>query len=291
MTLSIEHLTAGYKGRPMSRTQGVRIEGRSPSAAARRCAEGRPILNDVSLTIKSGEMIVLAGPNGSGKSTLLAVMAGIHRYSYPNLKVSTVAQADGVPLSSFKAAERATLVSFMPQSEWSAWDYTALDIALMGRYAACGGHYSAQDTDKAKEALALAGAEHLAAQSVTTLSGGQWQRVRLARAIAQDSPFMILDEPCTALDLGFCEEFLSILQSLARQRGTGVLFASHDIAAPSRYCGIIALLDKEGSLEAGSVKDMITPARLKRVYGANIAVAPHPAGGVLPFVKTPYYLS
>lgn len=258
MTLSVKRLTAGYKG--------------------------RTVLNDISLEIKSGEITALAGINGAGKSTLLSIMAGINSITHPKLIASSEASADGIPLPSIKALERAKLVSFMPQSEWSEWDYSSLEVVLMGRYASSRGNYTIQDTAKAKEALSLAGAAHLANRGIASLSGGEWQRVRLARAVAQDAPFMLLDEPCAGQDMGSLDEMLCVLRNLSHRRGAGVLFTAHDVNTASRYCDFMALLDKDGRLEAGRSEDMMTSENLSRVYGCRVEVAPHPLGGKMAFV-------
>lgn len=286
MILCVQHLTAYYKKHGEKRRI---FYGRHQCVADNSRIE---VLSDVSFSIKSGEVTALAGANGSGKSTLLSIMAGISKVSHPSLIANGGASYDGTALSSMKQAARARIVSFMAQSEASVWDYSALEVVMMARYAhtlPCGQrlplvHCASSDSAvSALDALSLAGAADLADRGVKSLSGGQWQRVRLARAIAQGAPFMILDEPGAGLDMGFRDEFFSILKTLSCERGIGVLFSTHDVNTASRHCSRMAFLFMTGRLESGSVQEMMTSKKLSLLYGHNILTARHPELGIIAY--------
>lgn len=243
----------------------------------------RTILDDVSLTLCTGEVVALAGANGAGKSTLLSALAGVASVSRPALSIKGGdVVCGGTAVRSMNSSERARLIAFMPQAEWSAWDYTAIDVVLMGRYASSGGRYGADDRAIALAALESAGALSCAMRSVRTLSGGEWTRVRLARAVCQGSPFMLLDEPCTGLDMGYAASVLRLLRALSREKPLGVLFSTHDINAAARYCDRMAFLSPNGALESGSVCEMMSAPRLSRLYGADVGVFPHPSRPAVP---------
>lgn len=257
-TLAVQHLTAKY---------GERV-----------------ILRDVSLAVHSGEAVALCGPNGAGKSTLLSIMAGVADVLHPALRITAGAVTfDGVALP-HNRDECARRISYMTQSESCAWDYTAEQVAIMGTYARTYGRYTADDRAQAVAALNKAGAAELSHRSVRTLSGGEWQRVRLARAIASNAPFYLLDEPCAGADMGYAHEIISTLDRITAA-GAGALVIMHDINLAARSRRRIALLDSTGRMEAGCTADIMDAQKLSAVYGCDIAVAPSPAGGMMAYVK------
>lgn len=257
MTLAIEGLTAGYKD--------------------------KTILQDISFTLSQGEVISLAGANGSGKSTLLSIISSLSSVSHPLLTIRKGSvRIDNKPLKLLSARERALYISFMAQSEMSAWDYSALEIVKMGRYAKSLNHYNKDDTDIALRALEDVGALHLASRSIFSLSGGEQQRVRLARSICQDTPFMILDEADAALDLSSTDKLLSLLSSIAYKKNIGILFSTHNVNAAARHSSRMALLFPDGTLKIGSVNEMMTSSNLSAVYGTDIKIFYPPLPNLTP---------
>ena len=154
------------------------------------------ILFNINISIKKGEFICLSGPNGSGKSTLLSIMAGVQTEPvFGNIKES-------VPISCLNIKQRAKTVSYMQQKEFPTWDYSVKDIVLTGRFPHTNftGFYSKADFYAAEKAIEQLNLENLANKSILELSGGEFQKARIARAVAQETEFMLLDEPVAGLD-------------------------------------------------------------------------------------------
>nr|MCR4952736.1 ABC transporter ATP-binding protein [Treponema sp.] len=165
----------------------------------------KKILNGVSLELKKGEVVCLCGPNGCGKSTLLSVMAGTEA---PGIKVT----AGATPIKSLPPKARAKIISYMAQEEKSMWDFSVFDIVLSGRFCYTkNGNYSAQDKLAATEAINQLGITELAQKSVFEISYGEFQKARIARALCQNSDFLLLDEPTANLDFVYEPKLLEIL--------------------------------------------------------------------------------
>jgi ABC-type cobalamin/Fe3+-siderophores transport system ATPase subunit len=254
-TLSVSHLSASYQ-----RT---------------------PVLTDVSLRVRSGEVVCLSGPNGSGKSTLLSLMAGI---APEGLAVTSgggsCALFCGTPLSSMNRKDTARRIAYMIQDEQTAWNYTARDIILTGRYAhTAAGNYSHSDYETAERIIAETGIEALAGRRIFSLSGGEMQKVRIARALAQEPDILLLDEPAANLDFSYQSELLSLIRHLAHDCGLGVLVTIHDLNTASRFADTIALLPKNRQILSGTPKEVFTAQHLSDTYGVPFGIFTHPSYG------------
>ena len=240
---------------------------------------GADILHSVSVGVATGEFVGLLGPNGCGKSTLLRVLSGVLR---PR---SGMVSLEGRGLSEWTATERAQRVAFVPQSETAAFDFSVRDMVLMGRYP----HRqkfrgeTAQDYALAAQAMADADISHLADRAVTELSGGEHRRVLLARALAQQTPLLLLDEPTAHLDITHQAELLLLARRLIAERGAGVIAALHDLNQAAEYCDRLVLMRGGEIVAKGTPEAVLTPDNLRQVYGAEAQIGPNPATGK-PFV-------
>jgi iron complex transport system ATP-binding protein len=235
----------------------------------------RPALNQVSLAVRPGEVVALIGPNGAGKSTLIRAVSGVQP-----LRSGTV-RIFGQDLTRIPARDRARFLAVVPQARNLPPAFTVYESALMGRTPYLGwlGQAGAADHDRARLALERTHLQELSGRRVGELSGGEQQRVLLARALAQETPVLLLDEPTTHLDLQHQSSLLNMLRSLANERQLAVLAALHDLNLAGLYADRVALL-VEGHLEAcGSPHEVLTEQTLAAVYRIPIHVMTHPEYG------------
>lgn len=251
------------------------------------------VLDSVSLSMSPGDFICLSGPNGCGKSTLMSVLAGLGHH---NRKATGTIALQGQPLHQLKSKEKARLVSYMSQSETSLWNFTVEEVILTGRYCHTGftGIYSKADKAIAQEAACQLQLEHLLRRPCHSLSGGEFQRVRIARSFCQQPALLLLDEPAANLDLPLRHHLLQTTKELARQEGTAVLMSIHDINLAAAFAQKLALLrplqpsaspeepTASGSspqLVLGSPEEVMTEENLHRTYGRRFQVFTHPIHG------------
>jgi iron complex transport system ATP-binding protein len=240
----------------------------------------RPVLKNISLEVKKGETFALLGPNGSGKSTLLRAVSGL-------LPVASgsVSLADQ-PLGQLRPAERARWVAVVPQNAVLPAAFSAWETVLLGRtpYINFLGQISAKDQEIAHYALEKVDALHLADRLIGELSGGEQQRVLLARALAQATPILLLDEPTTHLDLQHQLGLLELVHKLSRECELTVVIALHDLNLAARYADRLALL-VEGQIKAlGTAKEVLRAEVIAEAYRWPVQVVEHP------FLDTPLIL-
>ena len=235
---------------------------------------GRAVLRGVDLHLAPGEFVALLGPNGAGKTTLLLALAG----ALPALEGAV--EQDGRDISSSSARERARLASCVPQRAEVPAGFTVRELVRMGRYAHTNffGGYGPQDDDAAQAALADAHCLDLAERQAAELSGGEQQRVLLARALCQGRRALLLDEATSALDLARRVEAFDLL-ARQHQRGGTVLAAAHDLNLAALYCPRLVFLKAGRVALDGPTTDIFTEANLRDIYETDIRVAPHPVTG------------
>ncbi len=246
------------------------IENLSVSYGARR------VLDDVLLTVENGEVLALIGPNGAGKSTLIRAVSGVIP-AHPG----GVVRKNGINLLSVSPIERARLISVVPQISSLPPAFTVWETVMLGRtpYLNFLGQVSAQDEAIVQRALQRVDALDLAERPVGELSGGEQQRVLLARALAQNTPIMLLDEPTAHLDLQHQVGLLELVRALAHDDGLAVLIALHDLNLAARYADRVALL-VNGRLQAvGAPQQVLTPQWIAEAYHLPVSVIPHPFDG------------
>lgn len=217
-----------------------------------------PILRDVSLQVRPGEFVGILGPNGSGKSTLLKTIYKVLRPSDGDILV------DGHSVLSMSNRELARRVAVVAQESEAAFDYTVREVVLMARYPAkkLTDAYGADDLQIVADALDTVGMSHLASRGYLSLSGGEKQRVQVARAFAQQTPVMILDEPTNHLDIGSQIKTLQLLKA----SGKTILAALHDLSIAARFCDRIYLLHHGQVVDSGLPHQVLTGPRIRQLY-------------------------
>ena len=244
----------------------LRVENLSVAYAERQ------VLKDVSLDVQNGEVLALIGPNGAGKSTLMRAVSGVIPLQGGRLRT------DGLDLAALPPLQRARHLAVVPQAAALPPAFTVWETVLMGRtpYLNFLGQVSRQDEEISRNALARVDALGLAERRIGELSGGEQQRVLLARALAQSTPILLLDEPTAHLDLQYQVSLLELVRGLAQRDDTAVLIAMHDLNLAARYADRLALLS-EGSIKAmGTPRQVLRPDLISKVYHLPVQVVPHP---------------
>jgi iron complex transport system ATP-binding protein len=233
------------------------------------------VLDDVSLTIKPGQILVVTGPNGAGKSTLLRAVSGVIPHKHGSMHIA------GKDISHLSAAQRARYLAVVPQARNLPAAFSVYQTVFLGRTPYLGwlGMPNAPDHERVHMALERTSTLSLSDRRVGELSGGEQQRVLLARALAQHTPALLLDEPTTHLDLHHQSGLLNLLRELIVQENIAVLMVLHDLNLASLYADEVALL-VEGRVRAcGSAAQVLTAQNLSAVYNIPVHVVPHPTYG------------
>ena len=232
----------------------------------------RRVLTEISLEVNSGEVVALIGPNGAGKSTLVRAVSGIIPVQGGGVRMN------GADLLAQPTMQRARCLAVVPQAVSMPPAFTVWETVLMGRtpYLNFLGQVSARDEEIARLALDRVDGLELAERRVGELSGGEQQRVLLARALAQSTPILLLDEPTSNLDLHYQVSFMETVSSLARQDNLAVLVALHDLNLAARYSDRVALLVNGEIKASGTPRQVLTPDLISAVYHLPVQVIPHP---------------
>ena len=234
----------------------------------------RQALSGVSLTAPAGSLTAVVGPNGSGKSTLVRVL--LRRLSTASGHV----EVDARRLDAFQARELARRVAVVPQRESAVFSLPVHEYVALGRYPHEGPWRAATREDVAlvDQAMADAGVADLAARDILALSGGEWQRARIARALAQGGDALVLDEPTTFLDVGHEMGMFELFAALAR-RGRALLVISHQLNLIARFADTMVLLHEGQVAAAGAPHVVMQAPTLERVYQWPLVVTRDPAVG------------
>lgn len=234
-----------------------------------------PVISGLSLQLHPGKVLGLIGPNGAGKSSLIRALSGVLK------PVAGQVQLDGNDLLSLPEAERARLISVVPQSTQLPPAFTVYECVALGRTPHLNWLGSLGEHDRAKIAWAMQVTEsdELQNRRAGQLSGGEQQRVLLARALAQDCPILLLDEPTAHLDLHHQVAILNVVRNLAQERKLAVLVALHDLNLASLFAQRLALL-VNGHLQAiGSPQEVLTEAALQQAYAVSTRILANPENG------------
>lgn len=235
--------------------------------------DGHTIVDRVSLSVEAGQLVGLLGPNGSGKSSLLRT---VYRVNQPRAGQVWLDQHQVWNESPRWLAQRAATVL---QENLTSFDYTVAEMVAMGRIphqTQLGGESQA-DREAVTQALAAVGLPDFGERGLGTLSGGEKQRVLVARALAQEPRFLILDEPTNHLDVRHCLELLELLTRLQ----IGVLLTLHDLNLAAQYCHRLVMLKGGKVVAEGSPDEVLRPDLLGEVYEVEAEVARHPRTGKL----------
>ena len=225
---------------------------------------GQEILLDATLQIAPGEMKGIAGPNGCGKSTLLRLLSGLWQ---PNTGEVLL---DGHELESLDRREIARSISYVPQDEHVTFGYTVEEIVRMGRYPHRGRFAPEGSADRrvVKDSMDRCDVTHLRKRAVRTLSGGELQRVLIARSLAVEATYILLDEPTASLDLEHALDVYELCRQLTEE-GKAVLIVTHDLNALARYASEAVLLDAGRIVGNGPCPDVLTTVNLEKTFGVS----------------------
>jgi iron complex transport system ATP-binding protein len=247
---------------------------------------GPPILRGVSLDVAAGEVVGLVGPNGSGKTTLVRAVTRVVRTRSGEVRIL------GDDSRALRRAVLARRVAVVPQNPALPEGFTVLEMVLMGRTPHLGLLQSEGPPDlaAARRALTEAGATALASRFAHQLSGGERQQVVIARALAQEAPVLLLDEPTSHLDVGHQTAVMGLVRRLCRERHLAVLATIHDLTLAALFCDRLVLLDRGAVVAEGTPESVLRPDLIARTYGAEVAVLRHPTSGrpvVVPLAASP----
>lgn len=232
------------------------------------------VLRNITFSVAQGDFFIIIGPNGSGKTTLMRAIAGIlsrHTGQIQFFKRS---------ISSYKRKEFARLVAFVPQGLPTDLPFTAAELVLMGRapYNSTLGIETEKDYLISEKAMGFTEVAHLAARKLDQLSGGEQQRVLIARAICQEPKILLLDEPTASLDLAHQARIMDLMEKLRTDKGVTVVMVSHDINLAAMY-GVQLLLLREGQIVCmGPPEEILSFKTLEDTYGCKLLVDNSPLG-------------
>ncbi|TDQ56319.1 iron complex transport system ATP-binding protein [Mesocricetibacter intestinalis] len=236
--------------------------------------QDKTLLRDISFSLAAGKVYGLIGHNGSGKSTLIKILSGENSPSQGEIFL------DHKPLSAFGHKALARRIAYLPQHLPEAADFLVSELVMLGRFPWQGWLQKPSREDQliVEEAMALTAVSRFAGQPVNTLSGGERQRVWLAMCLAQQSEYLLLDEPLAALDIVYQVEVLQLIRRLVEERGLTVVIIIHDINLAAQFCDELIAL-KQGRLCCrGRVEEVMNAGVLEDIFGMRLHLLPHPQG-------------
>lgn len=229
---------------------------------------GHDVLKDVSFTVERGDFVGILGPNGAGKSTLVFALSGIVPVREGRIEIL------GTDLEQLRLKERARRIAVITQDGDIRLPFSCREVVAMGRYP----HKkrwqmdSREDSEAVEKALALTDTEVLADRLIGAVSGGEKQRVLMAKSLAQETPVLILDEATSAMDIHRKLQIFKVLDGLNREAHLTVMAVLHDVNLAALFCRRLIFL-KNGCIEAdGSVEEVLTPEILEKIYETRVIV-------------------
>ena len=236
--------------------------------------DGRTVLEDLSFEVEAGDFFIIIGPNGSGKTTLLKLLVALLPLKDGDIHLLSRSLAD------YTAASLARRIAYVPQSVPVEFPFTVTQVVLMGRSPHLGflGFEGEADLSLAHDAMAITDVAHLADRRLDQLSGGEQQRVFIARAICQQPQIMLLDEPTAALDLSHQVRLMDLMERLKTDKGVTVAMVSHDLNMAAMYADRLLLISRGRIARSGPPEQVIDYNLLEQVYGCKILVDQSPLG-------------
>jgi ABC-type cobalamin/Fe3+-siderophores transport system ATPase subunit len=228
----------------------------------------RPIIDDVSFTIQTGDILTLLGPNGTGKTTLFKVILGLLKANRGEILI------DGINTKNLSRSKMAKLIGYVPQNHIPPFSFKVLDVILMGRTAHLKAFASPtqRDVNIALEAMDTLKIGYLKDKMYTEISGGERQLVLIARALTQTPKLLIMDEPTANLDFGNQIKVLKHVQYL-KDHGLGIIMSTHNPDHALQYATKVALMNKTHLNHLGRPEEVITEENLAEIYGVHIQIA------------------
>lgn len=235
------------------------------------------VLEDISIDIRFGTFTGILGPNGAGKTTLLKQILNLLKVEKNSIFIR------GLDIKSYTRKDLAKIEAYVPQSVKFDFSFTVEQVVLMGRTPFLGRfeRESSKDIKISEWAMKETGVLELRNKLITHLSGGELQRVIIARALTQEPILLALDEPTSHLDIHHQINILSILRTLAKKEGLTIVAVLHDINHALEYCDNLFLLDRGSIVKSGSPENVITPKLMKEVYNLNVKITENPFTGKL----------
>jgi iron complex transport system ATP-binding protein len=233
------------------------------------------VLRGVSLCVAAGALTAVAGPNGAGKSTLVRALNSTLRPAAGEILL------DGQPLASFSRRDVGRRVAVVAQEAELRFPVTVLEFVLGGRYAQIGGWgwETKRDIEIARAAMDETDLRGYDARLMNELSGGERQRAVLARALATEAPFLLLDEPTANLDLAHQAQILALVRARCDAQRAGAVFVTHDLNLAAEFADHVLLLRRGRALAAGPPRETLTPQLLGELFGLEVLVDAHPFSG------------
>jgi iron complex transport system ATP-binding protein len=236
---------------------------------------GTKVLDNVSIDIRFGTFTGILGPNGAGKTTLLKLILNLLQVEKNSILIR------GIDINTYSRKELARIEAYVPQNVKIDFNFTVEQVVIMGRTPFLGRFESesSKDIGIAEWAMKETGVLEFKNKLITHLSGGELQRVIIARALTQEPIIMALDEPTSHLDIQHQINILSILRTLAKREGLTIVAVLHDVNHALEYCDNLFLMDKGKIVNTGSPKDVITPKVMKEVYNLDVKITKNPFTG------------
>lgn len=233
------------------------------------------VVDSVSLQVAPGEVVALIGPNGAGKTSLVRGVSGVTKIRSGSIRFGET------DLRSLSAMERARILAVVPQVSYVGGAYSVEQVVMMGRtaYMSWIGRPSQKDEQIVRLAMENTNTNLLAERRIAELSGGEQQRVMLARALSQSTPLLVLDEPTNHLDLQHQGAILSLVREQVVEQNLAVLMVLHDLNLVSQFADKAALMSEGKIIEFGKPAEVLDAETINRVYQANIEVIHHPETG------------
>lgn len=230
--------------------------------------DGEDILKELNIIIENGEFAGIIGPNGSGKSTFIKNVSSIFEPDHG------VVYINGSRVEKLSSQDLARRMAVVPQETAINFDFTVYDLVMMGRnpYQNRWGRTREEDRQRVEEAMALTDTRQFYDKNIDQLSGGEKQRVIIARALAQDPDILLLDEPTSSLDINYQGEIFDLLSYLNRERDLTILIVSHDLNLSGQYCQRLILLEEGRIHSTGSPEEVLTEQNIADVYKASVIV-------------------
>lgn len=237
----------------------------------------QPILNDISLHVAQGSFTALLGPNGCGKTTLLRCIGGLLKPQ------SGTVILQGKELRDYNPRQLAQQLSFVRQQASTDFEFTALDLVMMGRnpYQKHLENESQSDRQLVEQCMRQTNTWHLRDSFPREMSGGELQRVMIARALAQSTPIMLLDEPTSNLDIAHQFDIMEMLSNICQRQGKTILLVVHDLNLALRYCPQAVLLHNYGIIAHGAIENVLTSNNIRTAFG----IESEEVGGTLRFYR------
>lgn len=244
----------------------------------------KSILSNVSLRVSAGEFFVIIGPNGAGKTSLLKILSGLQKAQQGSVTIK------GKNISRYTRRNLSQILAIVPQQVEVGFPFTVKDTVIMGRSPHLGilGMEGKNDFHIAEEAMKFTEVNHLAERKLFQLSGGELQRVIIARAICQQPEIILLDEPTTALDPAHQLKIMDLMERFRRQHNTTIIMVSHDLNLASMYGDRLLLLKEGRVVKTGDPKEVLNKTLLEESYGCQMMVDESPLGQVARITPIPH---